>query len=142
MANKKDVTVNRNKFEKLQLSQDLPYDVDFIETLEANQTEANIEFINSINALADREPKFNKLVKIQKDLLNSLRLKGNSPMDAQIKSAIAKFHNDWQDHCANPSKRKSQSVPVVVMDDRMQALCDAMNKPEEEEQEEPQSIAS
>ena len=131
MAKNKEVTVNRNKFEKLQLSQDLPYDVDFIETLEANQTEANIEFLDSINALADREPKFNKLVKIQKDLLNSLRLKGNSPMDAQIKSVIAKFHNDWQDHCSNPAKRKSQSIPVVVMDDRMQALWDAMNKTEE-----------
>jgi len=131
MANSKDVTVNRNKFEKLALSQDLPYDVDFIGTLEANQTEANKEFLESVNALADREPKFNKLVKIHKDLLNSLRLKGDSPMDMQIKSVIAKFHNDWQDHCANPSKRKSQSIPVVVMDDRMQALWDAMNKPEE-----------
>lgn len=131
MPNSKEVTVNRNKFEKLQLSQDLPYDIDFIETLEANQTETNKEFLESVNALADREPKFNKLVKIHKDLLNSLRLKGNSPMDIQIKSEVAKFHNDWQDHCKNPSKRKSQSVPVVVMDDRMQALWDAMNKPEE-----------
>ena len=131
MAKNKEVTVNRNKFEKLELSQDLPYDVVFIETLEANQPEANIEFLNSINALADREPKFNKLVKIQKDLLSSLRLKGNSPMDDQIKSVIVKFYNDWQDHCDNPAKRKSQSIPVVVMDDRMQALWDAMNKPEE-----------